>query len=368
MSRFNFTKLCEKLPSTVPFVGPETQERNSNRVFSARLGANENVFGPSPLAIKAMQREAERSWMYGDPENYDLKAYLAKEHGVPMENIVVGEGIDGLLGYLCRLFIEPQDIVVSSLGAYPTFNFHVAGYGGQIQTVPYVDDCEDPESLVEKAINTNAKLCYLANPDNPMGTWISGEEIEKVISKIPDGCLFVLDEAYIEFAPNGTSPKIDCNDEKLIRFRTFSKAFGMAGARVGYAICHSELASAFNKIRNHFGMSRVSQAGAIEALKDKKYLESTILEVDKAKKRIYEIALKNGLKPVISATNFVAIDCGAGKDRAAKIMTDLINNGIFVRMPFVEPQNRCIRVSVGTEEDLDLLEDILPKVLDNIGQ
>ena len=82
-----------------------------------------------------------------------------------------------------------------------------------------------------------------------MGTWISGEEIEKVISKIPDGCLFVLDEAYIEFAPNGTSPKIHCNDEKLIRFRTFSKAFGMAGARVGYAICHSELASAFNKIR-----------------------------------------------------------------------------------------------------------------------
>ena len=366
MKKFNFTKLSEKLPSTVPFVGPETQERLNNRLFAARLGANENVFGPSPLAIRAMKKEAEKIWMYGDPENHDLKLQLAKKHAVQSENIVVGEGIDGLLGYLCRLFIEPGDRVVSSLGAYPTFNFHVAGYGGQLDTVPYVNDYEDPESLVEKARETNAKLCYLANPDNPMGTWNSGKKIEKVVNNIPDGCLFVLDEAYVEFAPSGTSPKIDCSNEKVIRFRTFSKAYGMAGARVGYAICHSELASAFNKIRNHFGMCRASQAGAIEALKDTKHFESTVLKVNEAKKRIYRIALENGLKAIPSATNFVAIDCGAGKDHAFKIMNGLIERGIFVRMPFVEPQNRCIRISAGRTKDLDLFEASLPQILDSI--
>ncbi|MDG2097267.1 MAG: pyridoxal phosphate-dependent aminotransferase [Paracoccaceae bacterium] len=366
MKKFNFTKLSEKLPSTVPFVGPETQERVNNKLFAARLGANENVFGPSPLAIGAMKKEAEKIWMYGDPENHDLKLQLAKKHAVQSENIVVGEGIDGLLGYLCRLFIEPGDRVVSSLGAYPTFNFHVAGYGGHLDTVPYVNDYEDPESLVEKARETNAKLCYMANPDNPMGTWNSGEKIEKAINKIPDGCLFVLDEAYVEFAPQGTAPNIEIDNKKVIRFRTFSKAYGMAGARVGYAICHNELALAFNKIRNHFGMSRVSQAGALAALDDKPHLLQTIDNVNASKNRIYDIAKTNNLKAIPSATNFVAIDCGGGQERAVRIMKGLISNGIFVRMPFVEPQNRCIRISAGKPEDLDLLEQVLPKVLSKI--
>ena len=178
MKKFRFTSLTDSLPSTVPFVGPETQERQNKKVFKARLGANENVFGPSPLCIEAMKNAAKDSWMYGDPENFDLKKELANLHNVKPENIVVGEGIDGLLGYLCRLFIVPGDTVVSSLGAYPTFNFHVAGYGGVLETVPYINDSEDPISLLTRAKETNAKLCYLSNPDNPMGTWLDADDLE----------------------------------------------------------------------------------------------------------------------------------------------------------------------------------------------
>ncbi|MCB1347243.1 MAG: aminotransferase class I/II-fold pyridoxal phosphate-dependent enzyme, partial [Maritimibacter sp.] len=143
-----------------------------------------------------------------------------------------GEGIDGLLGYLVRLTVGPGDTVVTSAGAYPTFNYHVAGFGGEIVAVPYRDDHEDPEALVEKAAETGAKLVYIANPDNPMGTWHGPDRIRAMVEAVPDGTLLVLDEAYIEFAPHGTAPVIDPDDPRVIRMRTFSKAYGMAGARV----------------------------------------------------------------------------------------------------------------------------------------
>jgi histidinol-phosphate aminotransferase len=133
-----FTPLVDKLPSTVPFVGPEAQERARGRTFRARIGANESVFGPSPRAIAAMEKAAGEAWMYCDPENHDLKQALAAHHGVAPGNVVVGEGIDGLFGYVVRLFVEPGVTVASSLGAYPTFNFHVNGFGGRLVTTPYV--------------------------------------------------------------------------------------------------------------------------------------------------------------------------------------------------------------------------------------
>ena len=163
------TQLAATLPSTVPFVGPETQERAKGRLFIARLGANESLFGPSPKAIQAMKDAASEVWKYGDPENHDLKAALATHHNCAPENIVVGEGIDALLGYLVRLTVEAGTPVVTSLGAYPTFNFHVAGYGGTLHRAPYLGDHEDPVALLQLAHQTGARLLYLANPDNPDG-------------------------------------------------------------------------------------------------------------------------------------------------------------------------------------------------------
>ena len=267
-----YTALVDRLPASVPFVGPETAERERGRPFKARIGANESVFGPSPKAIEAMAREASETWKYGDSLSYDLRMALADRLGVGAGNIIVGEGIDGLLGYLVRLVVGEGDKVVTSFGAYPTFNYHVTGFGGELVTVPYRDDHEDPEALIAKAGEVGAKLVYIANPDNPMGTWHDAATIQRMIDAVPDGTLLVLDEAYLEFAPEGTAPAIDPDDARVIRMRTFSKAYGMAGARVGYAIGAEPLITAFNKIRNHFGMARISQAGALAALHDDAWL------------------------------------------------------------------------------------------------
>ena len=140
MSRL--TPLAERLPATVPFVGPETQERTLGRPFRARLGANESGFGPSPKAVAAMRAAAADAWMYGDPEMHDLRAALAQRHGTTPDAVMVGEGIDGLLGTLVRLLVGPGDPVVTSAGAYPTFAYHVAGFGGALTAVPYRDDHE----------------------------------------------------------------------------------------------------------------------------------------------------------------------------------------------------------------------------------
>jgi histidinol-phosphate aminotransferase len=363
MTQPHYTPLAQSLPATVPFVGPETQERARGEAFSARLGANENIFGPSPKAIAAMQDAAGDIWMYGDPENHELRHALAAFHGAAPENIVVGEGIDGLLGYLVRLLVGAGDAVVTSEGAYPTFNYHVAGYGGVIHTVPYRDDREDPAALMAKAAEVNAKIVYLANPDNPMGSWHKGTDVAAALDLLPEGALFLLDEAYVECAPEGTAAPIDVNDPRVIRMRTFSKAYGMAGARVGYALAAPELISAFNKVRNHFGMNRAAQAGALAALQDQNWLAHVQGKITAARGYIAQIAADNGLTALPSATNFVAIDCGGDGAFAKAVLDGLVAQGIFVRMPFAAPQNRCIRISCGPEAELDAFAAALPKAL-----
>ncbi len=363
MSDPRYTKLAGSLPASVPFVGPETAERAQGKGFAARLGANENVFGPSPKAIAAMATATADIWKYGDPESYDLKQALAEKHGVAPENIAIGEGIDGLLGYLVRLMISPDDKVVTTAGAYPTFNYHVVGYGGDLHTVPYENDHESPESLLAKARALDAPLVYIANPDNPMASVHGAASIQAMIDDLPARTTLCLDEAYIEFAPEGSAPAIDVSHPRVIRFRTFSKAFGMAGARVGYAIAHQDFIKQFDKVRNHFGMNRAAQAGALAALQDEAYLAQTLENVQASKARIAEIAVDNGLVPLPSATNFVAIDCGQGADFAKAVVAALGARGVFIRMPFSEPQNRCIRVSAGRPEDMDLLAKALPEAL-----
>jgi histidinol-phosphate aminotransferase len=362
-----YTPLAASLPSTVPFVGPETQERSLGQPFRARLGANESLFGPSPRAIAAMAAASAEVWMYGDPELYDLKAALAAHHGCGPENIVVGEGIDGLLGYLVRLMIGPGDKVVTSLGAYPTFTFHVAGFGGEIIRVPYKADHEDPEALIAAAWAHRPKLVYLSNPDNPMGSHHPAAAITAMINALPPETLMILDEAYIDLAPPGTAPQIAADDPRVIRFRTFSKGYGMAGLRVGYVICAAPLAVAFDKIRNHFGMGRIAQAGALAALADQAWLAQVQARVASGRARLAAIARANGASPLPSATNFVTMDLGRDGDFARATLRALTGLGVFVRMPGVAPLDRCLRVSVGDDAALDVLEEVLPKALKAAG-
>ncbi len=361
MTMFRLTEIADALPATVPFVGPEAQERVRGQRFDARLGANENVFGPSPSAVRAIAETPQ--WMYGDPESHDLRRALARHLGSAPGNVVVGEGIDGLLGYLVRLFVGPGDAVVNSDGAYPTFNYHVAGFGGVVHKVPYKKDHEDPELLFKKAREVDAKLVYLANPDNPMGTVHSGAKIASALDLLPAGTLLVLDEAYIECAPEESMLPLEYDDPRVIRLRTFSKAYGLAGARVGYAIGNPELIEAFNKVRNHFGMNRSAQEGALAALSDQTWLRSVLARIASSRLRIGKIARSCGLKPIPSATNFVTIDCGRDGDFARRVLDHTLAQGVFVRMPLVAPQNRCIRVSCGKPADLDLLAEALPLAL-----
>ncbi|SDF05195.1 histidinol-phosphate aminotransferase [Celeribacter baekdonensis] len=357
------TARAQTLPATVPFVAPERMEELRGAPFDARLGANELSFGPSPKALDAMAQSLSGVWKYGEPENRDLRLAIAARHGIVPESVTVGEGIDGLLGNLVRLYVGPGETVVTSAGSYPTFNYHVAGFGGALHTVPYKNDHEDPEALISKAREVGAKLIYLSNPNNPMGSVHAAQTVQDMIKAVPEGCLMILDEAYSEFAPESTRPAIDVTDKRVIRFRTFSKAYGMAGARIGYGIAHPVVATAFDKIRNHFGVNRMAQAGALAAFEDRDYLSETLEKVAQGRVKITQIAQDNDLTPLPSATNFVAVDCGQDGAFARAVLTALAARGVFVRMPGIAPLDRCIRISTGRPEELEVLAARLPLAL-----
>jgi histidinol-phosphate aminotransferase len=249
------------------------------------------------------------------------------------------------------------------LGAYPTFNYHVAGSGGRLVTAAYRNDREDIEALLSLARLEQARMVFLANPDNPMGTWWDAATVQELIDGLPGDCLLCLDEAYADFAPAGTIPRIDPGNPRVVRFRTFSKAHGLAGLRVGYAIGEATVVRAFDRLRNHFGVSRMAQAGALASLADTEHLDYVKTQVAEGRDRIGGIARQNGLTPLPSLTNFVAIDCGGDGAFARRVLDGVLARGIFIRMPGVAPLDRCVRVSVGTAANLDAFAAALPEAL-----
>lgn len=363
MTRPPFTPLVEGLPATVPFVGPEALERRAGRRFAARLGANENGFGPSPRAIEAMRSAVGDVWRYGDPESHDLIAALAARHAIAPERIVVGEGIDGLLGTAVRMFVSPGDAVVTSFGAYPTFAYHVAGHGGRLETVVYARDAEDWAALGARARTLGARMVYFANPDNPMGTHHPASAVAGLLELLPDDCLLVLDEAYSDYAPAGTAPGWGLEDPRLIRFRTFSKAYGLAGLRVGWVVADRAVAAGFDRVRNHFGVNRMAQAAALAALADEVHLAAVLGGTRAALDEIAAIAARHGLSGLPSAANFVAVDCGRDGAFSRRVVAALAARGIFVRMPGVAPLDRCIRISAGPGDEIAALDAALGPAL-----
>ena len=363
MKSYRLTKIIKSLPASIPFVSPEEHERDVGQQFLARIGANENCYGPSPKVLEAIINASNDVWKYPDPTAHTLKKELAKFYNISDKNIIVGEGIDALLGYLVRLLIQVGDTVVTSNGSYPTFNYHVAGFGGKLLKCDYRDDKEDLRLLIDTAAQTKAKLVYFSNPNNPMGTWTRGEKILSLLDNLPNDCLLILDEAYAEFAPNEAKTQISVDDPRVIRFRTFSKAYGIAGARIGYGLASPDLIIEFDKIRNHFGNSLLSQVAAIAALEDQNYLLDVVKKTAVGREKLYETAKKNGLSAIPSATNFVAIDCGKDSSFAVQVMNGLLEANVFVRKPVVAPLDRTIRVSVGRDDELDIFDNVLPKVL-----
>ena len=358
------TPLIASLPSTVPFTGPETIERKTGIPFRARLGANENGFGPAPSVIAALKKSLFDVWKYGDPENYDLINALASLYGLKSSELTIGPGVDSLLGLIVRQYIEPGDTVINSLGGYPTFNYHVAGFGGKLVTVAYSKDRSDLQALSDAAHKYKAKIVYLANPDNPLGTWHNGNDIEVFIKSLPENTLLILDEAYGELAPEGALPPLSKIWPNVLRMRTFSKVYGLAGLRCGYAIGTPQRISVFDKVRDHFSVNKMAQIAALHALADRKYLDEVIKKINNAKDKLVKIAHIHDLKTLPSATNFVAIDCGHDGKYAQAVLDLLIKRGIFVRKPSVPVLDRLIRVSVGPENELNLFAEAFAWALD----
>lgn len=357
-SQISATPLVTGLPATVPFVGPETIERSSGRPFRLRLGANESSFGPSPKAREAMLAALDRISNYADPQCYEVRAAIAAQYGVGIENVVVASGIDELLGLIVRAFVDRDEPVVASLGAYPTVPFHVAGFGGELVRVPYIDDRNDLDAMAKAAHESHARLVYISNPDNPSGSYYNADAIWAFLERLPDDTLLILDEAYAEFAPQDTLLPSDTLHPRLIRTRTFSKAYGMAGARIGYAIAMPETITTFDKIRLHFGVNLVAQAGALASLADPDFVTSVTAEVAKGREDYAALATELGLTALPSATNFVTIDVG-GVERARALVATMAERGVFIRMPGAPPLDRCVRVTVGSSPERALFAEIL---------
>ncbi len=356
-----FTPLVDALPSEFPFIAPERLERDRGRPVELRLGANESVFGLAEGVREAMLEAMDRIAWYGDPESLELRDEIARRHDVHPENISVGSGIDDLLGLAVRVLLEPGAVGVGSHGCYPMFPFHVAGYGGHLETVPYLNDRCDLSGLAEAARRHRARLVYLANPDNPSGSVVSAAEVAAFLGELPEDAVLLLDQAYAELAPEGAAETPALDDGRVICLRTFSKAFGMAGARIGYALTSPAIVGAFDKVRAHFAVNRVAQAGALASLRDPDFLERVRAANAAGLADYAAIGDELGAPPLPSATNFALFDFGT-VDRAKAALAALDVRHVFVRKPLVPPLDRCVRVSVGSPEDRQRLGEMLREI------
>jgi len=342
----------EAIPPMTPFIGPEQLMREGGHAELLRLGANESAFGPSPRAVEAMSAELPRISWYGDPESYDLRSALAVRHGCGIENISVGSGIDDLMGLAVRAFAAPGAVTLTTRGTYPTFNYHVMGFGAKLATVDYrADGMVDVDALIDSAKKLRPAIVYVANPDNPSGTLLPKDEVARLFDALPVETLLFLDEAYADFVDwNVLVPEIVHG--RLLRVRTFSKAYGMAGARIGYAIATARNVTTFQKIRLHYGVNRNAQIGALASLQDDEFARHVVAETARGREDYYRLAGSLGRPYLESCTNFVCIDFG-NAEVATRVMNSLLSRGVFVRKPGAPPLDRFVRISVGAAAERD---------------
>lgn len=353
------TRLLAGLDISPPFVGPKELERRRGRPYKARLGANECLFGVSPAAIRVMAERGHEVALYSDPANKELRDALAAVWHRPLAHIVVAEGIEGLLGLFVRACVDSGDVAVTSRGAYPSFDYYVHGCGGRLVHVPYLaSGSNDLDGLADAARRHDAKLLYLANPDNPTGGLLPPSEIRALIERMPAGCLLLLDEAYAEFAAADRVLPTEASWPNLVRMRTFSKLYGLAGARVGYALADPELVEALDRIRQHFAVSKLSQEMALAALEDHAFIAGVLARTAEGREHYRALAERIGFTTLPSAANFVAFDFGdAGR---AKAVADwLEDHDVFVRRPTDAPLDRLIRITVGPPEASAYLTEVL---------
>ena len=331
-------------------VGPEELARAAGIDEILRLGSNESPFGPSPKAWVAMERSLNDAHRYGDPSEHDLRGAIAARHGVTPAAVTLGAGVDDLLGLAVRAFLAPGMTAITSLGGFPTFEMHAHGFQARIVKVPYHANASvDLDGLLDAARQADGSIVYLANPDNPTGSWYGRTRIAQLVAALPKRTLVIHDEAYANFLPAAERYPEGQPDARVIRMRTFSKEYGMAGLRVGYAVAAPPVIAAFDAIRLLYGVSRVAQAGALASLQDDGFVADVVARIEEGRADYVALGAELGLPAFPSSANFVLFGCGTAA-RAKRCLDQLLTHGIHIRKPPAPPLDHCIRISVGTPE------------------
>jgi histidinol-phosphate aminotransferase len=342
-------------------------EREYGVADIVKLASNENPYGPSPAALAAMRAAVDECWLYPDGSAHELKRALARHHGVPAECITVGNGSNELLLLLAESFLGPQCSAVCSQYGFAIYPLVIRATGarcievaarGERDAMPYGHDLD----AMARAPAADTRLIFVANPNNPTGTWLEAARLRSFIAGAPADALVVLDEAYVEYAAlSGCENGLPWLAEfpNLVIVRTFSKAYGLAGVRIGYALSHPEVADAMNRVRPAFNVSNVAQAGAVAALADQAHVLAAARNIVAERERVAAALRALGAKVAPSAGNFLLVEVGA----AAGAYEQLLRGGVIVRPVAGYGLPRHLRVSIGLPQQNDrLLQRLAPLV------
>ncbi len=349
------------LPVYVPGKPIEEVEREL-KIHAVKLASNENPLGPSPMGIAAARAVLGDSNRYPDGGTHLLRAKLAERRRVSPEEIFIGLGSSEIIDLAARVLLRPGLQGLTSEGTYAPFSVAIRASGAELVLVPQREFAFDLKAMA-KAITPKTGVIYLANPNNPTGSAFGRAEFDEFLAGVPDGVLVVLDEAYIHYAVSmglRDSEEAYRKRKNLLILRTFSKVYGLAGLRIGYAIGRPELLAAMNKLKTPFNTSGVAQAAALAALDDKEHVARCIETNAAERKRMIAALELMGFRPVTSEANFVFMNVGHW---ARTLSDDLLRLGVIVRplawMGFPD----AIRISVGTAEENSKLFSALGKLM-----
>ena len=327
-----------------------------------KLASNENPLGTSPLALQAMRRTLRDSSYYPDDNCYYLKEKLAKRHGLTADNIFVGNGSVEILPLLTLAYLGPGTSGVASASAFIWFKIAVHISAADILEAPMKNHTHDLEAM-RAAIRPDTRMVYIANPNNPTGTMVTRDEVEAFLRRVPEHVLVVLDEAYREYIDDPSYPNgLDYirQGKNIVILHTFSKIYGLAGVRVGYALAAPEVIASLSKLRISFNVNRLSQMAAIAALDDVRHVRRGKAVNEAGKAFLYEAYRKLGLFFLPTFANFVFVDFA--KD-SQLVFEALQRRGVITRTIKEYGFPHALRITIGTQEQNERLIRTLKKVL-----
>lgn len=342
----------KKIEPYVPGKPIEEVKRELGLKDVMKLASNENAFGPSPKAVSAIKQALKDLNRYPDASAFYLKKKLAKLLKVKTENIIVSNGSDEIIVLCCRAFLEPGDEVIISDPTFLIYRIAAQSQGAKIKFVPLKNMKYDLMAK-KKAITKKTKIIFIANPDNPTGSFVTRKEVEAFLKGIRSDILVFFDEAYKEFAEYSQGKVYPdtlrhLDRKNVIITRSFSKAYGLAGIRIGYGVSSATIINYLERLREPFNVNSLAQAAAIAALDDKKFLRKTLKAVETGKRFICKNLDEMGLDYVKSAANFILINV---KTDGQQIFKKLLKKGVIVRGMDVWGLKNYIRVTIGTMDE-----------------